>query len=296
MRLVTFRSNVGLRIGVLDASVQTVIDLSVVAPDLPRDMLGLIALGSAGLAKIRDALAAKPAGTPLAQTRLAAPIPRPARNIFCVGKNYHEHAREFHTSGFDASAGKDAIPEVPIIFTKPPSSVIGPGVPIPAHLDPTSSVDYENELTVVIGKGGRGISKARAFEHVYGYTIVNDVTARTLQHRHKQWFIGKSMDGFCPMGPVLLTADEVADVGAMHLVTRVNGEVRQDARVADLIFDIPTLIETISAGITLEPGDLIATGTPSGVGIGFKPPKYLKQGDVVSCSIEPLGELTNPVD
>jgi 2-keto-4-pentenoate hydratase/2-oxohepta-3-ene-1,7-dioic acid hydratase in catechol pathway len=184
---------------------------------------------------------------------------------------------------------------VPIIFTKPPSCVIGPGAAIPAHLDPTQSVDYENELVVVIGKGGRHISKARAFEHVYGYTIANDVTARTLQQRHRQWFIGKSMDGFCPLGPVLLTADEVADVGKMHLVTRVNGEVRQDAKVADLIFDIPTLIETISAGITLEPGDLIATGTPSGVGIGFKPPKYLKKGDVVSCAIEPIGKLVNPV-
>jgi 2-keto-4-pentenoate hydratase/2-oxohepta-3-ene-1,7-dioic acid hydratase in catechol pathway len=296
MRLVTFRLNAGPRVGVLDAATQNVVDLSAAAPDLPRDMLGLVALGDAGLAKVRAALAAKPASMPLTQVELVAPIPRPARNIFCVGKNYHEHAREFHSSGFDASAGKDAIPDVPIVFTKPPSTVIGPGAPIPARLDPTGSVDYENELTVVIGKGGRGIAKARAFEHVYGYTIVNDVTARTLQQRHKQWFIGKSIDGFCPMGPVLLTADEIDDVAAMHLVTRVNGEVRQDAKVADLIFDIPTLIETISAGITLEPGDLIATGTPSGVGIGFKPPKYLKQGDVVSCSIEPIGELTNPVD
>jgi 2-keto-4-pentenoate hydratase/2-oxohepta-3-ene-1,7-dioic acid hydratase in catechol pathway len=259
-------------------------------------MLGLIALGAAGLEKLKRAVAKAAVRLPLGKVKLVAPIPRPARNIFCVGKNYHEHAREFHTSGFDASAGKDAIPEVPIIFTKPPSCVIGPGAPIPGHLDPTNSVDYENELTVVIGKGGRGISKARAFEHVYGYTIINDVTARTLQHRHKQWFIGKSIDGFCPMGPVLLTADEVPDVGELHLTTRVNGELRQDARVKDLIFDIPTLIETISAGITLEPGDLIATGTPSGVGIGFKPPKYLKKGDIVSLTIEPIGELTNPVE
>ena len=296
MRLVTFRSDGGLRVGVLDAAARSVVDLSAAAPTLPRDMLGLVALGEQGLGKVKAALAAKPATIPLAQAKLAAPIPRPARNIFCVGKNYHEHAREFHHSGFDASAGKDAIPEVPIIFTKPHSSVIGPGAAIPAHLDPTQSVDYENELTVVIGKGGRGIPKARAFEHVYGYTIINDVTARTLQQRHKQWFIGKSIDGFCPMGPVLLTADEVPDVARMHLITRVNGEVRQDAKVADLIFDIPTLIETISAGITLEAGDLIATGTPSGVGIGFKPPKYLKRGDVVSCAIEPIGELTNPVD
>jgi 2-keto-4-pentenoate hydratase/2-oxohepta-3-ene-1,7-dioic acid hydratase in catechol pathway len=296
MRLVTFRGDVDLRLGVLDAGSQTVIDVAAAAPDLPRGMLGLIALGSAGLDKLRKAVATAAVRLPLGKVKLVAPIPRPARNIFCVGKNYHEHAREFHGSGFDASAGKDAIPDVPIIFTKPPSCVIGPGAAIPAHLDPTSSVDYENELTVVIGKGGRGISKARAFEHVYGYTIVNDVTARTLQHRHKQWFIGKSMDGFCPMGPVLLTADEVPDVAEMHLTTRVNGELRQDAKVKDLIFDIPTLIETISAGITLEPGDLIATGTPSGVGIGFKPPKYLKKGDVVSLTIEPIGELTNPVD
>ncbi|HEX2115446.1 MAG TPA: fumarylacetoacetate hydrolase family protein [Alphaproteobacteria bacterium] len=295
MRLVTFRANGGTRVGMLDIASQTVIDLSAAAPGLPRDIRELIALGDAGLAKVKAAVAAKQGGTPLAQLQLLAPIPRPARNIFCVGKNYHEHAREFHGSGFDASAGKDAVPDVPIIFTKPPSCVIGPGMPIPAHLDPTQSVDYENELVVVIGKGGRGIPKARAFEHVYGYTIANDVTARTLQQRHRQWFIGKSIDGFCPMGPVLLTADEVPDVGKMHLVTRVNGELRQDAKVADLIFDIPTLIETISAGITLEPGDLIATGTPSGVGIGFKPPKYLKKGDVVSCAIEPIGELVNPV-
>jgi 2-keto-4-pentenoate hydratase/2-oxohepta-3-ene-1,7-dioic acid hydratase in catechol pathway len=131
---------------------------------------------------------------------------------------------------------------------------------------------------------------------VYGYTIVNDVTARTLQHRHKQWFIGKSMDGFCPMGPVIVTADEIPDPGEMRLRTRVNGEVRQDARVADLIFGIPELIETISAGITLEPGDIIATGTPAGVGIGFNPPKYLTKGDRVSLQIDPIGELTNTVD
>lgn len=293
MRLVTFDDGKGARVGILDASAKTIIDLCV--GDLPRDMIALIALGADGLERTKRAAATAPRLAADA-VRLLAPIPRPARNIFCVGKNYHEHAHEFHSSGFDASAGATAVPDVPIIFTKPPSTVIGPGTPIPAHLDPTSSVDYEGELTVVIGKGGRGIPRSRAFEHVYGYTIINDVTARTLQHRHKQWFLGKSIDGFCPMGPVLLTADEVPDVGAMHLVTRVNGEVRQDAKVANLIFDIPTLIETISAGITLEPGDLIATGTPSGVGIGFKPPKYLKKGDVVSITIDPIGELVNPVD
>jgi len=227
---------------------------------------------------------------------LLAPIPRPARNVFCVGKNYYEHSKEFHNSGFDASAGKNAIPDVPIFFTKPPSSVIGPGASIPAHLDTSNTTDYEGELAVVIGTCGRGISAENAFDHVYGYTIINDVTARHIQGLHRQWFLGKSIDGYCPMGPTLLTADAVPDVGALQLITRVNGAVRQDAMVSDLIFDIPTLIETASAGITLEAGDIIATGTPAGVGIGFNPPVYLRKGDQVSITIEPIGELSNTVD
>jgi 2-keto-4-pentenoate hydratase/2-oxohepta-3-ene-1,7-dioic acid hydratase in catechol pathway len=232
---------------------------------------------------------------PLLSTTLVAPIPVPTRNIFCVGKNYAAHAREFERSGFDAASSGQEIPKVPVVFTKAPSSVIGPGAAIPRHLDPTDSVDYEGELAVVIGRGGRGISKAAAFGHVFGYTIINDVTARTLQHEHKQWFLGKSIDGFCPMGPALVTADQIPDPTVLRLETRVNGELRQSAPVSDLIFDIPTLIETISRGITLQPGDIIATGTPEGVGIGFKPPKYLKSGDTVSITVEPIGTLTNPV-
>ena len=231
----------------------------------------------------------------LDQVTMLAPIPRPARNVFCVGKNYHEHAHEFATSGFDATA-KEVVPEAPVIFTKPPSAVIGPNQPIPSHLDPTNSVDYEGELTVVIGRGGRGISKADAPQHVFGYTIINDVTARTLQHKHRQWFIGKGFDGFCPMGPVILTADEVPDPRTLRLRTYVNGEKRQEATVADLIFDIPTLIETLSAGMTLEPGDLIATGTPVGVGLGFKPPRFLKAGDRVRIEVDGIGTLENPVE
>ena len=176
-----------------------------------------------------------------------------------------------------------------------PEEAVAIAVPILSALDPTHSVDYEGELTVVIGKGGRGIKKADAFKHVYGYTIINDVTARTLQHAHKQWFLGKSIDSFCPMGPTIVTADEVPDVTKLHLVTKVNGEVRQDALGSDLIFDSPTLIETLSATMTLEPGDLIATGTCAGVGIGFNPPKYLQKGDVVAITIEPIGTLENPV-
>ena len=293
MRLVTFSDAGGMRIGVHDAASGTIVDLASVTR-LPREMTAFVALGKKGLQRARRAVKSGEGRIPLAAVTLLAPFPRPAKNILCVGKNYHDHAREFQQSGVDAT-GKETIPEVPIIFTKWPNSVIGPGVPIPTANDYTDTTDYEGELTVVIGEGGRNIAARDALDHVYGYTIVNDVSARTLQNRHRQWFLGKSLDGYCPMGPCLLTADEVKDVGTMHLVTRVNGEVRQDAMVSQLIFDIPTLIETISRVMTLEPGDLIATGTCAGVGIGFDPPKYMKKGDVVAITIEPIGTLENPV-
>jgi len=295
MRLVTFSDTNGMRIGVHDAESDTIVDLSAVSR-LPKDMTGFIALGKNGLKRARAALRSGEGRLPSASVRLHAPIPRPAKNILCVGKNYYDHAKEFHNSGFDASAGKDAIPELPIIFTKWPNSVIAHGEPIPSYLDYTNSTDYEGELTVVIGSGGRGIAKKDAFDHVYGYTIINDATARTLQNQHKQWFLGKSLDGYCPMGPCIVTADEVRNVAKLQLTTRVNGEVRQDAPVSQLIFDIPTLIETLSRVMTLEPGDLIATGTCAGVGIGFNPPKFLQKGDRVAITIEPIGTLENPVE
>ena len=225
---------------------------------------------------------------------LTAPLPKPRRNIFCVGKNYFEHAREFAGSGFDSSAksGGD-IPAFPIYFSKVPESVVGPdaAVEMPAA---SSAIDYEAELTVVIGKGGKGISKADALKHVWGYTIINDVTARDWQGRHSQWLLVKSFDTFCPMGPWLVSADEL-DGTNTRVRCYVNDELRQDAATTDLIFDIPTLIETLSAGITIYPGDLIATGTPVGVGIGFKPPKYLKSGDMLRVEIDGIGALSNPV-
>jgi 2-keto-4-pentenoate hydratase/2-oxohepta-3-ene-1,7-dioic acid hydratase in catechol pathway len=259
----------------------------------PSTMAACCALGDGALDRLTNLAQAAPK-LPLAGVTLHAPFPRPARNIFCVGKNYHEHAKEFANSGFDGSA-KEIVPEAPVIFTKPPSSVIGPGATIPGYLDPTSSVDYEGELTVVIGKGGRGIAREDALAHVFGYTIINDVTSRHLQHKHRQWVIGKGIDGFCPMGPAVMTADEASDPRKLHLRTWVNGELRQDVKLADLIFDIPTLISTISAYITLEPGDLIATGTPVGVGLGFNPPKFLNKGDVVRIEVSGIGVLENPV-
>ena len=230
----------------------------------------------------------------LDRVQLLAPIPRPPRNILCVGKNYHEHAKEFQASGFDASASEN-IPQYPVVFTKAPSSVIGPEMPIPAYLDYSESTDYEGELAVIIGRGGRNISRANALCHVFGYTIVNDVTARTLQQSHRQWFLGKSLDGYCPMGPAIVTADEIPAPERLQLKTWVNGELRQNAGVSDLIFDIPTLIETISRTMSLESGDIIATGTCAGVGIGFNPPKFLCHGDRVEIEIQPIGRLANPV-
>jgi 2-keto-4-pentenoate hydratase/2-oxohepta-3-ene-1,7-dioic acid hydratase in catechol pathway len=232
----------------------------------------------------------------LSAVKLRAPVPLPLRNIMCVGKNYHEHAKEFSASGFDSSStgAADAIPTAPIIFTKVPQSVIGPDDPILYPTGVSEQLDYEAELAVIIGEGGRGIAKGDALRHVWGYTIVNDVTARDLQARHKQWFLGKSMDTFAPMGPWCVTADEV-DLATAGIRCWVNGELRQDAKIADLIFDVPTLISTISAGITLMPGDIIATGTPAGVGIGFKPPKFLKQGDVIAMEVDGIGRLSNPV-
>jgi 2-keto-4-pentenoate hydratase/2-oxohepta-3-ene-1,7-dioic acid hydratase in catechol pathway len=292
MRLVTFRrpGRLEQRLGALRED-GAVVDLAATDPLLGGGMLALVAAEPAMLERAR---AAARVGQAVEGASLCAPVPRPPKNVFCVGKNYHEHAKEFADSGFDAST-KEVVPEAPVVFSKPPTSVIGPGKPILAHLDPTNSVDYEGELAVVIGRAGRGIRKADALGHVFGYTIVNDVTARTLQHRHRQWILGKGLDGFCPMGPAILTADEVPDPGVLRLRTWVNGELRQDAPVSDLIFDIPTLIETISAGITLQPGDLIATGTPAGVGIGFQPPKFLKAGDVVRVEVTGIGVLENPV-
>jgi 2-keto-4-pentenoate hydratase/2-oxohepta-3-ene-1,7-dioic acid hydratase in catechol pathway len=242
-----------------------------------------------------EPLPAAGAALPIDQVRLTAPLPRARRNIFCVGKNYHAHAKEFAGSGFDSSAksGGD-IPAHPIIFTKVPECVIGPGDTIVIPADVSTAIDYEAELAVIIGKGGKGIKAADAMQHVWGYTIVNDVTSRDWQSRHQQWDMGKSFDTFCPMGPWLVSADE-CDGTRTQVRCWVNGEERQNASTTDLIFDIPKLIETLSAGITLYPGDVIATGTPVGVGIGFTPPRYLKPGDVVRVEIDGIGVLENPV-
>lgn len=289
MKLMTFRHDGGVAAGYLDGE-DVVICASGAGAD--RAVLGVVAEGAAAVARWRGK--AEAPRVPLSSVTVLAPIPEPRRDIFCVGKNYFAHAAEFHSSGFDSS-GKEEVPSAPVIFTKATTSVVGPGAEVLGSLDHTDSVDYEGELGVVIGKRAFQVSKAEAMDHVFGYVVVNDVTSRELQRKHNQWVIGKGIDTFCPMGPYLVTADEVEDVKALELETRINGETRQKAFVADLIFDIPTLIETMSRTMTLLPGDIIATGTPVGVGIGFKPPKYLQAGDLMEVSITGLGVLDNRI-
>ena len=266
------------------------------APDqAERGLLAVIDYQQAG-----KPMPARAAAVPMSAVTLRAPVPHPRRNIFCVGKNYFEHAMEFGTSGFDSSTGKagDEIPKDPIIFTKVPESVIAHNEAIKIPYGVSEAIDYEAELTVIIGKGGKGITEADAMNHVWGYTIVNDVTARDWQQRHKQWHLGKSFDTFCPMGPIAVSAGTGLDEcngEDTQMKLWVNGELRQNVGTKSLIFNIPKLISDISQGITLYPGDLIATGTPVGVGLGFKPPKYLKAGDVVRIEIDGIGVLENPL-
>ncbi len=294
MRLASFIFQGSAGFGSVSDDGHSVVDFA--AAGLASDLEAFIALGDAGLASARALLASGSVTTiPHADVTLTEPFPGSRRFIMCVGKNYRDHAAEFHNSGFDSTAGASAVPDVPIIFVKHPSAVIAPGAAIVAANDPTATLDYEGELAVIVGAPAYKVKAEDAFAHVYGYTIVNDATSRELQNKHKQWFIGKSVDTFCPMGPYVVTADEVGDVRELRLQTFVNGELRQNAPVADLIFDIPTLIATLTATSRLYSGDIIATGTPAGVGIGFKPPKYLKAGDMVRITIDKLGALENPV-
>ncbi|CAI5487100.1 unnamed protein product [Closterium sp. Naga37s-1] len=234
-------------------------------------------------------------GQLLCESHLLAPLPRPAGAIMCIGKNYEEHVKEVDTWKTAPHITQPSIPTHPIVFTKAPQSVTGPGTAIRIPHGHSESVDYEAELAVIIGKPGRGIKADAAMDHVFGYTILNDVTARDVQKRHQQWFLGKSCDTFCPMGPWIVPASEINGQD-LHIRCWINDELRQNARTTQLIFPIPTLIATISAAITLQPGDIIATGTPAGVGSGFDPPRHLKPGDSVRIQIENVGELTNRVE
>ncbi len=253
-------------------------------PDFP-DMNALIEAG--GISEIpADAPEAGPGAVVL------APIPRPRQDILCLGINYAAHAEE--SARFSQAAFGGDRP-YPIFFSKRTAWCPGPGAPIPSHADIVDSLDYECELGVVIGKAASRVSRAEAGAHVFGYTIVNDVSARNLQTRHKQWYFGKSLDGFTPMGPCIVSADEFAFPPALPIRCRVNGELRQNSTTDLLITSIPEIIEMVSQGMTLTAGTVIATGTPAGVGMGMEPPQFLKAGDLVTCEIEGIGILENRV-
>ena len=303
MQLLTCRYKNQERIGVLhDGEV-------VLLPSTgwPASMIELIAAGPALLSRLRAELPRLTTHTALSDVELLAPIPRPRKNIMCLGLNYKDHAEESMRASAIApgialppaslrSKGLPVeLPEYPVVFTKSPTSVTAPGSVVPAHAGVTHELDWEVELGVIIGTGGRAISRAQALKHVFGYTVINDLSARDLQFRHKQWFLGKSLDGFCPMGPAIVTADEIPDPQRLKLFCRVNGVTKQDSSTAQMIFGVATIIETLSRAMTLEPGDVIATGTPAGVGFARQPPEYLKSGDTVECEIEKIGVLRNRI-
>ena len=263
----------------------------------PRSLLEVIQGGEATWASVREVweygkglvdqqaieeLATRRLAYPLKRVRLLAPIPKPARNVFCLGRNYADHAAERGA----------AAPDHPVYFTKPGTAVVGPGDDVVHHAI-TKELDYEVELAVVIGTGGRDIPRAEALRHVFGYTIINDVTARDLQKRHNQWFKGKSLDTFCPMGPMLVTADEIPDPQALAVSLRVNGQTRQSSHTAKMIFPVAQCIEVLSQGMTLLPGDIIATGTPEGVGAATG--TFLRAGDRIEAEVERIGILASKV-
>lgn len=285
MRFVTFAKSGIQDIGILSENDETIISLTQHG-DVPPNMQAFVAMGEVGLAAARRlASGASVESIPVSSVKILAPFPRPKNSILCVGRNYLGHVGET-----DASS---PVPTHPIVFTKPPLSVIASGDTVDLHQDITDAVDYEGELAVVIGKTARKVPEEKAMEYVFGYTALNDVSARDLQKRHTQWIIGKGLDTFCPMGPCITHKSAMPEHDRITLVTRVNGQVRQRAHTKDLIFSIPFLISLLSRGMTLEPGDIIATGTPKGVGAGFTPPRFLRKGDVVEVSIDGIGTLHN---
>lgn len=299
LRLVTFerRDEAGARVGLAIAG-DKVVDLAAAkkrgaALDFdPTSMIALIGAGASALTQLR-ALAAAPGETlALADVRLHSPIPRPPRNIFAVGWNYLEHFNESET----AQKAKQDYPAHPVFFSKASHSMNGPFDSIPFDPAVSTLIDWEGELAVVIGKGGRNIKEADAMSHVFGYSVINDTTARDVQAKKHggQWFKGKSLDGHGPMGPWIVTADAL-DPDKLHLQTRVNGVVKQDAMTTQMYFKIPRIIAELSLGLTLEPGDVIATGTPPGVGNARKPPEYLKPGDVMEAEIQGIGVIRNTI-
>ncbi|RLT22787.1 MAG: FAA hydrolase family protein [Chloroflexi bacterium] len=288
MRLVTFQTKAGtIHIGALRADDHEIVVLDSVAPS----MLALIDGGAEALAQAKSALAAAAKVVARADVRLLSPIPRPKQNVMCLGMNYVAHAIE----SLRARGSEIKMPEFPVFFTKALNTVCGDGDSVPLDPNVTSQLDYEVELAYVFGRTAKNVKKADALDYVFGYTILNDISARDLQNRHQQFFKGKSLDNSGPIGPCIVTADEIPDPATLAIKLRLNGELRQSSHTGDLIFDIPSGIEYLTLGTTIEAGQIVCTGTPAGVGMGLTPPAYMKAGDVVEAEIEKIGVLTNHI-
>lgn len=303
MHFLTFSKDGKERVGVLSKDGSRVLCLSCAdkhyngTNSIPLTLLEIVQQHTQGAAAVKNLVARAeadsscPAFVALDQVVILAPYKNPPRNIFCVGLNYFAHALEFEQTDDPAKA----VPKFPILFTKPFTAIADPDTPVDGHAGETSSYDYETELAVIIGKTGKDIPKEKAYDYVFGYSIINDLSARDLQKRTSQWFSGKCLDESAPFGPYLVHKDAVADPQNLSLLCTINGEVRQDSNTKLMIFDIPTIIATLSKGTTLLAGDIIATGTCPGVGMGFNPPKYLKKGDKMEMAIEGLGTLRNTI-
>jgi 2-keto-4-pentenoate hydratase/2-oxohepta-3-ene-1,7-dioic acid hydratase in catechol pathway len=295
MKLITIYSHGEIMPALLVKNDQEALPLkAVLGEKAPRSVLALVQQDDESLIKELKGAQEKPgSGTiSLLEAKLLAPIPHPIRNVICLGLNYKDHAAELKES----FAKQQQVPEAPVYFGKMAAEIIGPGAQISKHPGVTDAIDYEVELVAVIGKGGTNIQATDAFDHIFGYTIMNDITARNLQHRHTQWIKGKSLDTFTAMGPVLAHRSLFSDPPELDLSCAVNGEIRQSSNTRNLIFDLPYIVSDLSRGFTLKPGDMIATGTPAGVGMGFTPTRYLQAGDTVTCIIEGIGTLENRVE
>ncbi len=285
MKLVTYSYKDQDKIGALRDG--AIVDLTSIAPT----MLKLIEMGPEALIQARNIVESAAESLPLDSVKLKAPIPNPRRNVMCLGLNYAEHAQEHYAS----SGKKTELPDFPIVFTKATTTVNGPYDDIPYDPGVTAELDWEVELAVIIGRTGKNISPNQAMDYVFGYAVLNDVSARELQRQHKQFFKGKSLDGACPLGPWIVTVDELPDPHHLQVTSRVNGEVKQDSNTSLMIFNVPAIIDHLSRGMTLLPGDIVATGTPSGVGFARQPPEFLQAGDVVECEVEGIGTIKNRV-
>ena len=294
MKLLTYQYQGSQTVGVLDQPGEMITPVSALGLRYPCMNSLITHATKEELARLRDAAnASLPGAIPYADTEKAAPIPQPRQDVICLGHNYLDHLKE--SARFKGMDVTEKPPAYATYFSKRVNQALPDGGEIEGHLDLDEQLDYEVELAVIIGKDAKKVSASQVEDYIFGYTIINDVSARTLQTRHKQYYLGKSLDGFTSMGPWIVTSDEFAFPLKLAISSYVNGELRQNSNTEHMLFSIPKIIEELSAGMTLQAGSIIATGTPAGVGMGFSPPRFLREGDVVECVIEGIGRLRNRV-